>query len=160
MNLNLSVIGKLKKGPERDLFDIYRDRISKVGGSLHIGPLILNEMNESQASKPAQRMDEEAEMLLAKVTEGEPVIALDERGKSLTSTAFSDYLLKQRDDGARTLNFVIGGPDGHGSRMKNEATMKLSLSQMTLTHGFARILLVEQIYRALTILLDHPYHRQ
>ncbi len=160
MNLNLSAIGKLKKGPESVLFDHYRDRISKVGGSVHIGPLILNEMNESQASKPGRRCEEEAEMLLSKVTAGEPIIALDESGKSLTSRAFSDYLLKMRDDGTRTLNFVIGGPDGHGPGIKNEAAMKLSLSHMTLTHGFARILLVEQIYRALTILLDHPYHRQ
>jgi len=86
-------------------------------------------------------------------------VALDEHGRSLSSEAFAQWIAERRDGGAKTLAFLIGGPDGHSTEALKPATLKLSLGTMTLPHGLARVVLAEQLYRAATILAGHPYHR-
>jgi len=87
------------------------------------------------------------------------VVALDERGKALTSQAFAQLLAKVRDEGAGTAAILIGGADGLAPAVREAARITLSFGAITLPHGLARIVLAEQLYRAATILAGHPYHR-
>ena len=107
----------------------------------------------------SRRKTIEAEALLAAVPEEALVVALDEHGKALTSAAFAQWLGERRDDGQRDVAFLIGGADGLDITVLDRAGLRLSLGRMTWPHLMARLLLVEQIYRAHTILTGHPYHR-
>ena len=159
MRMTLAAVGRLKDGPERELFARYAGRFDAGGKSLALGPLKLAELPEARQPGVAQRKADEAERLLKAVSAAEARIVLDEHGKSLSSDAFAQWLAKTRDGGCQTLGILIGGPDGHGEVVLASATLKLSLGSMTLPHGLARIVLAEQLYRAATILSGHPYHR-
>lgn len=159
MRLIIAAVGRLKDGPERDLYSRYADRIDAGGRSLGLGPLRLVELPESRAGSVAERKSDEAARLGKAIAGAQARIVLDEGGRQLASEPFARDLARRRDDGIDTLAFVIGGPDGHGPEMLSTATLKLSLGTMTLPHGLARILLAEQVYRATTILSGHPYHR-
>ncbi|MBT8082666.1 MAG: 23S rRNA (pseudouridine(1915)-N(3))-methyltransferase RlmH [Gammaproteobacteria bacterium] len=100
----------------------------------------------------------EGELLLSKLESGEQVVLLDERGRELDSAAFAARLSAWLADG-RDLCFVIGGPDGVSDAVRQRADVTLSLSQLTLPHGLARVLLAEQLYRAHSLQSGHPYHR-
>lgn len=159
MRIVLGAVGRLKDGPERSLFERYRERLDAAGQGAHLGPLTLHEIAESRSGSVAARTADEAERLLAKTRTADVVIALDERGKAQSSEAFARLLRGHRDDGAGTLALLIGGPDGHGEAVRTAARHVMSLGPMTLPHGLARIVLAEQLYRAATILTGHPYHR-
>jgi len=160
MRLLLAAVGRLKDGPERELFARYWERLEQTGRGVAIGPLRLAELAEGRARTANQRRSDEAVRLL-KVAEGADVwVALDVRGKAMTSEAFARWLAEIRDGGMETIAFLIGGPDGHGEAALKAAAVKLSLGSMTLPHGLVRIVLAEQLYRAATILAGHPYHRQ
>jgi 23S rRNA (pseudouridine1915-N3)-methyltransferase len=100
----------------------------------------------------------EATRLRAALPAGAITVALDERGRDLTSQAFAEQLGRWRDAG-ESAAFVIGGPDGLDEAVRRGARQVLRLSSMTLPHALARLLLVEQLYRAWSILTGHPYHR-
>jgi 23S rRNA (pseudouridine1915-N3)-methyltransferase len=104
-------------------------------------------------------MESEAEALLAKRPASHKLICLDRGGSQLGSEGFARVLAKYRDEGAQGVAFFIGGADGLGLSASFKADLVLSLGSMTLPHGLARIVLAEQIYRAMTILSGHPYHR-
>lgn len=103
-------------------------------------------------------MHSEAERLRQALPKRGPRVALDERGRDLTSTALSSLIEGWRADGD-DVAFLIGGPDGLDATLKDEAQLRMRLSSLTLPHGLARVLLVEQLYRAWTIANHHPYHR-
>jgi 23S rRNA (pseudouridine1915-N3)-methyltransferase len=88
------------------------------------------------------------------------VVALDERGKSITSGAFAQQLMRWRDDGRPAASFIIGGADGLDPALAGKADLVLSFSPLTWPHQLVRIMLSEQLYRATTILSGHPYHRE
>lgn len=159
MRVTLAAVGRLKDGPDRELYERYADRFSASGRALALGPLKLVELPEARASGVAQRKADEAERLLKAVADAEARIVLDEHGEAIDSEGFARWLARTRDGGCQTLGILIGGPDGHGDAALSSATLKLSLGAMTLPHGLARIVLAEQLYRAATILAGHPYHR-
>ncbi len=159
MRLLIAAVGRLKDGPERQLFERYRERATAAGRALGWGPLALVEVPESRAPDPAQRKSEEAARLVAKLGEGDVRIVLDETGRELTSDAFAAFLRDRREAGVRAVAFLIGGPDGHGPAALSGADLKLSLGRMTLPHMLVRVLVAEQLHRAATILTGHPYHR-
>jgi 23S rRNA (pseudouridine1915-N3)-methyltransferase len=159
MRLIIAAIGRLKDGPERALLERYRDRFADLGKRLGVSPVVWHELVESRAATATKRCAEEGAALLKLARDADIIIALDERGKALTSQAFAQLLGKVRDDGAGTLAILVGGPDGLGPDVREAAQIKLSLGAMTLPHGLARIVLAEQLYRASTILAGHPYHR-
>jgi len=159
MRLLIAAVGKLKQGPERELSTHYLGRAEALGRSLSLSPLSSIELAESKAASAALRRDAEAEALLAKVPSGSKRICLDPGGKTLSSEDFAQVLGKLRDGGASGAAFLIGGPDGLGQPVLDGADLSLSLGPMTLPHGLARIVLAEQLYRAMTILAGHPYHR-
>jgi len=159
MRLVIAAVGRLKDGPERELYQRYAKRVDDGGRSLALGPLRLAELPEGRASGMEQRRTDEAQRLLEASRDCEVRVALDGAGKMLSSESLARWIGAQRDGGTKSLAFLIGGPDGHGADALDAAQLKLSLGPMTLPHGLARLILVEQLYRAETILSGHPYHR-
>lgn len=159
MRLLIAAVGRLKDGPERELYQRYAERIAPAGRAVGLGPLDLIEIAESRAGSATARAEDEAQRLLRKCNDADFRVVLDERGKQLSSVAFASAIRDARDRGAGAAAFMIGGPDGHGAAVRDRADLLLSISAMTLPHGLARIVLAEQIYRAVTILTGHPYHR-
>lgn len=159
MRLLIAAVGKLKRGPERELYDHYAARAGALGRGLGLSRLDIVELSESKGASAASRRSEEAKALLGRCPAGFTQLCLDPGGKALSSEAFAEKLAGLRDGGAPGLVFFLGGPDGLDKKILESAGLSLSLGPMTLTHGLARIVLSEQIYRAMTILAGHPYHR-
>lgn len=158
MRLSIVAVGRLKDGGERVLVDRYVSRLAANKG-LGLGPLTERDIPESRLGSAPERMKDEAARLLAAAEGCDFIVALDERGKAHTSDVFARWLGQNRDAGRRHAAFLIGGADGHGAVVGARADLVLSLGMMTLPHGLARAILAEQLYRASTILMGHPYHR-
>lgn len=157
MNITIAAIGRLKTGPEREIASRLLTRSSALGRKLGLA-LSIREIAESRATgKP--RRDQEASALLAAIPANAVIIALDETGSGLDSRAFAEKLAKLRDQGTTELVLAIGGADGHGATLLDRARFRLAFGPMTWPHQFVRLMLIEQIYRAFTILAGHPYHR-
>ncbi len=159
MHITIIAVGRMKAGPERELIARYQKRFALAGKNLGLsGPDII-EINESKASSSELRKSEEAKKIIDAIPDGAFVIALDEHGKNISSTALSKNVLRIQEDGNRTVAFLIGGADGHGDLALKQANFKLSFGQLTWPHQIVRLLLVEQLYRVITIQSGHPYHR-
>ena len=159
MRLVIAAIGRLKDGAERELFAKYRDRFEAAAKRLGLQPVVWHETGASRASASPKRSAEEGAALLRLVRDADFVIALDERGRMLSSEAFAKLLGRTRDDGVKTAAILIGGADGLAPDVLAAARAKISFGAITLPHQLARIVLAEQLYRAATILAGHPYHR-
>jgi 23S rRNA (pseudouridine1915-N3)-methyltransferase len=159
MRVIIAAIGRLKDEGERALIARYMKRVTS-GRVVGISPVIIQELAESRAAEANARQADEAARLLHATSDCDLRVVLDERGDMMSSVAFAQYLAARRDDGVKSAAFLIGGPDGHPAELMDRAThMSLSLGPMTLPHGLARVVLIEQVYRAITILSGHPYHR-
>lgn len=158
MRLGVVAVGRLRSGPERDLVERYRQRLDGLGRSLGIAGLDMAELPESRARREDDRRAEEAGLILAKVGPA-ALVAFDERGRNPTSAAFAARIGTWRDEGRTALACVVGGPDGLDPRVTGRADLVVSFGALTLPHQLVRVLVVEQLYRALTILAGHPYHR-
>lgn len=151
MRLLLVAVGRAKAGPERALYEQYARRLT--------WPFALREVEEKRPLPAEDLKAREAELLLAAVPKGAVVVALDERGRTLSSPAFAEQLRTWRDSGRAEAAFLIGGADGHGEAVRRRADLLLSLGAMTWPHMLVRGMLAEQLYRAQAILAGHPYHR-
>ena len=152
MRLLIAAVGRIKAGP---LANLQSEYVKRLGGTIAI-----KEVEERRALPAEQRKAREGELLLAALPEGAFVVALDERGKTLASAGFAERMQRWQADGVKTLAFVIGGADGLAQPVVQRARLALSLGAMTWPHLLARILLLEQLYRAQQILNGHPYHRE
>jgi 23S rRNA (pseudouridine1915-N3)-methyltransferase len=159
VKLAVVAVGRLKAGPERDLAERYRGRIEAIGRKLGLAPVEIVEVPESRAPREADRRSEEAALLRQRAGPG-LLVAFDERGRSPTSEAFAGELRRWRDDGRAAAVFLIGGADGLDATLRDRADLVVSFGALTLPHQLVRVLVLEQIYRALTILSGHPYHRE
>ena len=153
MKLAIAAIGKPGRGPEAALADDYARRATLAGRPLGLGPLELLDLEPRKSGKAP-----EAELLRA-AAEGAHLIACDERGKTYSSRAFADHIARLRDQGERRLVFAIGGADGLDASVRQAASSTLAFGPQTWPHALARAMLVEQLYRAVTILAGSPYHR-
>lgn len=160
MQIFIGAIGRLKKSDELNLCNKFETRIKNAGAQLGFTQLNHLDFDEAKSPQVQTRKTEEAKKLLNAVPKGALIVALDENGKHFTSPEFSTKIANYRDDGYPAIAFLLGGPDGHGQDVLNQADLKLSLSKMTWPHQIARALLFEQIYRAITIMSGHPYHRE
>lgn len=157
MNIKLLAVGKTDDKNLQTLIENYQKRLSfYVKFDLEIIADIKNAKNLSEA----QQKEKEGELILSKVTASDHLILLDEKGKSFTSVGFSDFLQKKMNSGIKTLVFVIGGPYGFSETVYQRAESKISLSEMTFSHQMVRLFIIEQLYRAFTILRNEPYHHQ
>ena len=159
MRISIFSVGRLKAGPERLLLDRYIERATQSGRSLGLS-VALREFPESRAARAEERMAQEASALLAALPEGARLVMLDERGEAPTSAEFARRIGTWRDGGLAHLVFAIGGADGHGPAVKSRAELGIAFGAMTWPHQIVRLLLAEQVYRAMTILSGHPYHRE
>jgi 23S rRNA (pseudouridine1915-N3)-methyltransferase len=160
MRIAIASVGRLKVGPERELTERYRDRAAKVGRGLGIRDVEIIEVRESRAREAERRIVEEQAALAAAIPDGAVAVALDGRGENLSSESFTNHLRGWRDGGRQSVLFMIGGADGIGEVVRKRADLNLAFGAATWPHQLVRIMLVEQIYRSLTILSGHPYHRE
>ncbi|WP_105372161.1 23S rRNA (pseudouridine(1915)-N(3))-methyltransferase RlmH [Neorhizobium huautlense] len=159
MRISLFAVGRLKAGPEKDLASRYLDRLAKAGPAIGLELAKLVEVQESRAANAETRKREEASLLEKALPDGAVLVLLDERGKALDSEAFAELVGRYRDNGKRDVMIAIGGADGLDADLRQRADMVLNLGSMTWPHQLVRILIAEQLYRAVTILSGHPYHR-
>lgn len=151
MRITIVAVGRHKAGPLKSLQEFYADRIR--------WPLAIREVEERRKLPPAELKAREGDLILAALPKDAVLIALDGRGKTLSSTDFAQRLGRWRDADA-SLAFVIGGADGLSDAVLHRAKLVLSLGAMTWPHLLVRGMLLEQIYRAQQILAGHPYHRE
>jgi 23S rRNA (pseudouridine1915-N3)-methyltransferase len=159
MRLRIAAVGRLKAGPERALLERYLERVNAAGRAVHLAPLDVGEVSESPAKRLAERLAEEAKALKKWAITGARRIVLDASGKNLRSEDFAQYLAGLREKGAPAALFLIGGADGLAEEIRTDADLVLAFGAATFPHQLVRILLAEQIYRAVTILSGDPYHR-
>jgi len=155
MRVHICAVGRLRAGPEKALIDDYVTRFDRTGRALGLGPLSFSEVEDRKGGGMAA----EAALLRRALPTGSVLIALDERGKVMTSPAFADVLARHRDDGRGDLALIIGGADGIDPALRAEADMALSFGKMVWPHMLVRVMLAEQLYRAASILAGSPYHR-
>lgn len=151
MRLSLIAVGRAKRGPEQDLFNLYAKRLQP--------PLDLIEVEEKRPLSGDELKAREAELIAAKIPDGAHLVALDERGKAFSSRDFANLTGRYRDEGVRDMTFLIGGADGLDKSLRKRADTVMSFGIQTWPHMLVRGMLAEQLYRAQTILAGHPYHR-
>lgn len=160
MRLLVAAVGRLKAGPERDLAARYRERAGQVARGLGFSACDIVEIPESRARRAPDRCAEEAAAILGHCAAGGVLLAYDERGRSdLPSPAIAERVAGWRDATRPALVIAIGGADGLDPQVRARAELTLAFGAATLPHGLVRVLVLEQVYRTLTILSGHPYHR-
>ena len=152
-------IGRLKAGPERELFERYAKRAAAIAASVGVAGVEFRELEESRAREPAERRAAEGRALMQAVPKGAYLCALDERGAVATSAGWAQEIAKSRDAGAPAYALVIGGPDGLDEAVRRAARALVGFGALTWPHQLVRVMAAEQVYRVLTIMAGHPYHR-
>lgn len=160
MRVSILAIGQSRQAPELALARDYCQRAERAGRGLGLSAIEMRDFKEKKAASAAERQRGEHALLSDALDQQTGlVVALDETGRSLTSRAFADSLQTWLDSATPHVRFVIGGADGLTDEMRKRADMLLALGPMTWPHLLARALLAEQIWRAVSILSNHPYHR-
>lgn len=159
MRILISAIGKKRNAPESALVEDYLNRMKPLGRAVGVTGVSLVEAEAPKALSGEALVQREGELLLKTVAEGAAIVALDERGVNLSSDAFAAYLGDLRAENTSNVAFLIGGADGHGEEVKDRAIKTISFGAATWPHMLVRVMLAEQLYRAMTILTGHPYHR-
>lgn len=159
MRIEIAAIGKMRGGPEAALVEDYLDRACGFGRRIGFSDVSLSEAEAPRALSGDALKKREAELLLKNISDGATLIALDERGENTSSEKLAALLARLRDDGTGAAAFLIGGADGHSAETRARAARLVSFGAATWPHMLVRAMLAEQLYRAMTILSGHPYHR-
>ncbi|HZM89120.1 MAG TPA: 23S rRNA (pseudouridine(1915)-N(3))-methyltransferase RlmH [Blastocatellia bacterium] len=155
MKLRFVWIGKTKRAPVRQLLQEYLDRVGKF-----VAVEVSELRDRDDVGGDARRIiDKEGEDIISRTASAGYLVALDQRGREVDSIKLAEMIDKHRISGTKQITFVIGGHYGLSDAVRNRADFVLSLSRMTLTHDLARVLLIEQVYRAFTIIHDLPYQK-
>ena len=155
MEIVLVCVGRVKDSHLAALCADYQGRIVRYGHRLEI-----IEIKEEPGSRPDELViTRESERLAGKIPSGAWTMALDSKGEMMTSRKFASQLSSLADSGVRKVLFIIGGALGLSAEFTESCRQRLSLSRMTLTHEMARLVLLEQLYRANTIMRGEPYHK-
>lgn len=157
MKVCLVVIGKTDATYFTEAIKEYQNRlVHYIPFEMQIIPDIKNVKNLSES----QQKEKEGELILKTLQSGDYLVLLDEKGKDFTSMQFASYMEKKMNSVPKRLVFVIGGPYGFSESVYKAASEKISLSKMTFSHQMIRLIFIEQIYRAMTILNNEPYHHE
>jgi 23S rRNA (pseudouridine1915-N3)-methyltransferase len=159
MRLLVAAIGRLKDGPERELAERYRKRAEQAGRRIGFRAMEVVEIRESRAQELGKRRIEESIALANVIPSQAATVILDEGGENLDSAALAAQLARWRDSGAPAAAFLIGGDEGLADSLRDKAKLKLAFGTATWPHQLVRVMLMEQLYRAVAILSGHPYHR-
>ncbi|WP_329903307.1 23S rRNA (pseudouridine(1915)-N(3))-methyltransferase RlmH [Porphyromonas pogonae] len=157
MRITLLVVGKTDSRQIDDLTAVYTKRLQ------HYIPFnmdVIPDIKKNAKTDQSRQKELEGQEILKRLDSSDLVVLLDERGKSLTSLEFADYLEKKMVAGLKRVVFIIGGPYGFSNDVYDRADDKISLSKMTFSHQMIRIFIIEQIYRSMTILKNEPYHHE
>lgn len=155
MRVTLAAVGRIRSGPEAELARDYLHRFDRTGRRLGLGPSNVIEVEDRKHGGPPR----EAELLTSAAPKGALTIALDERGRVLSSPDFAERLQAWADTGNQDACFFIGGADGLDRHLADSADFSLSFGRMVWPHMLVRVMLCEQLYRAASILSGSPYHR-
>ena len=156
MRLKVIAVGRLRQAHFRAATDLYKGRL---GHTLKIDEVEVREARKVEHHNTAPALADEGDNLLGAVPTGATILALDERGEQVTSAQLAAMIQEQMVYGRQDMCFLIGGALGLDPKVRQSASRTLSLSKMTLPHELARVVLMEQLYRAMTIIRGEPYHK-
>ena len=157
MKILLLVIGKTDEKYLLEGMSKYRDRLKHYIGFNYEE---ISDIKNRKSLSEAQQKKQEADLILTKLKVGDKLVLLDEKGKEYRSLEFAKHLQQQMNSGIKRLVFVVGGPYGFDASVYEKSQGKISLSKMTFSHQMIRLFMVEQVYRAMTILKNEPYHHE
>ena len=157
MQIKLVVLGKTD---HRAIQELIADYSTRLGHYIRFELEVIPDLKQSKSLSETLQKEKEGELILKKVLPSDEVLLLDERGKTFSSLEFANFLQKKMNSGLKQLVLVIGGPYGFSESVYQRANGKISLSKMTLSHQMIRPFLIEQMYRAMTILRNEPYHHE
>jgi 23S rRNA (pseudouridine1915-N3)-methyltransferase len=157
MNITLLMIGNTSEAFVLDGYQVFMKRLKHY---IKVKEVIIPDIKERKHLNAEQIKEKEAALILEKLSSATYIVLLDERGKEFSSVEFAGFLQKIMNAGTRELFFIIGGAYGVSESIKQKADLTISLSRMTFTHQFIRLLFTEQLYRAMTILKNEPYHNE
>lgn len=152
MRITIAAVGRGRSGPEQQLYETYVKRSS--------WPLALKEVEAKKGLEGEALKAAEAKLLLEAAPKGALLVALDERGRNITSMKLAEWIEAKQVDGKSDLCFLIGGADGLDPAVRAQADLVLACGSLTWPHLLVRAMLAEQIYRCQQILAGHPYHRE
>ncbi|MFD2586882.1 23S rRNA (pseudouridine(1915)-N(3))-methyltransferase RlmH [Croceitalea marina] len=155
MTIRLIAIGKTDN---TELQNLIADYVKRLGHYIKFELDIIPDLKNAKNLSEEQQKQKEGELILKKITTSDVLVLLDEKGKQFSSKEFANVLQKRMNSGIKKLIFTIGGPYGFSDEVYSRADQKISLSKMTFSHQMVRLFVVEQIYRAFTILRNEPYH--
>ncbi len=159
MRILIAAVGRLKQGPERDLAERYRKRAADAGRKLGLQGFDLVEVRESRADNATRRMLEESIAIANVIPDRAVTVILDERGENVSSASFAGQLPAWQAAHRPAAVFILGGDDGLAPGLRDKSDLAVAFGAATWPHQLVRIMLLEQLYRAVTILAGHPYHR-
>ena len=157
MNISLILIGKTDAEYLKSGIDIYLSRLKHY---INFNYTVIPDIKKKKNLTFEQQKKEEGNLILKNIKNEDFIVLLDEKGKSFTSEGFSVFIDKKMISGTKNLVFVIGGPYGFSAEVYNRANSKIALSSMTFSHQMVRLIFVEQLYRAFSILKNEPYHHK
>ena len=157
MKITLLTVGKTTNANLVSLQDEYQNRLKFY---IPFEMVVIPELKNTKNLSIAEQQEKEADLILKQLETSDEVVLLDDKGKQFTSMGFSEYISKKMLASHKRMVFVVGGPYGFSERVYNRANGKVSLSAMTFSHQMIRLIFVEQIYRAMTILNGGPYHHE
>lgn len=157
MKVALVLVGKTVNKHFVELIDEYAGRVKHYIG---FDIITIPELKNTKSLSVDQQKQQEGDLILKQLQAGDHVVLLDEHGKEFRSVEFSAYMEQKMQTVNKRLVFVIGGPYGFSSDVYGKANEKISLSKMTFSHQMVRLIFVEQLYRAMTIMRGEPYHHE
>ncbi len=157
MRIIFLVIGKTN---EKYLIDAIDEYTSRLKHYIPFETIVIPELKNVKNVSVSDQKEKEADLILKNIQSGDCVVLLDEHGKEFSSMAFSAYIEKKMHTSNKRLLFIVGGPYGFSPRIHSLANEKISLSKMTFSHQMIRLIFIEQLYRAMTILNHEPYHHE
>jgi len=157
MKITLLTVGKTTNSQLISLQEEYQNRLKFY---IPFEFIVIPELKNTKSLSIAEQQEKEADLILKQLETIDEVILLDEKGKQYTSVGFSEFIAKKMLASHKRMVFVVGGPYGFSERVYNRANGKVSLSAMTFSHQMIRLIFVEQLYRAMTILKGEPYHHE
>lgn len=157
MNITLLMTGSTSEDFVIKGYEVFMKRLKHY---IKVKEVVIPDLKDRKHLTAEQIKDKESIVILEKLTSATYIVLLDENGKEFSSLEFAGFLQKLMNAGTRELFFIIGGAYGVAESIKQKADITVSLSRMTFTHQFIRLLLAEQLYRAMTILKNEPYHNQ
>ncbi|MFZ4724833.1 MAG: 23S rRNA (pseudouridine(1915)-N(3))-methyltransferase RlmH [Paludibacter sp.] len=157
MKISLLMVGKTTNSQLIKLQDEYQNRLKHY---ISFDSIIIPELKNTKNLSVAEQQEKEADLILKQIETSDDVILLDEKGKQFTSVEFSTFISKKMLASHKRMIFVVGGPYGFSERVYTRSTGLVSLSAMTFSHQMIRLIFLEQLYRAFTILKGEPYHHE